>query len=81
MVTRYLRFADLKERGIVNSWTQLRRMINDYGFPAGKKLGPNTTVFGEDLVAAWLDARPTEPKPWPAKARRLGNRTAVTETA
>ena len=34
---RLLRFRDLKARGIVDNWVQLRRLINLYGFPAGKK--------------------------------------------
>jgi hypothetical protein len=61
----YLRFRDLKKRGTVKSWPQLRNMIEKYGFPAGKKFGPNTRVFDEHEVEMWENARPVETKPGP----------------
>jgi Prophage CP4-57 regulatory protein (AlpA) len=59
MVT-YLRFRDLKARGIVNTWPTLKSRIERAGFPPGQKLGPNTRAWREDEVQAWLDSRPTE---------------------
>lgn len=68
-MTRLLRFRDLKERQIVLSWPQLRRMVRDYGFPAGLLLGPNTRAWPEEEVEQWLACRPTAPKPDPRKGK------------
>jgi predicted DNA-binding transcriptional regulator AlpA len=57
MEKRYLRFSDLKRLGIVGNWTTLRRWIQTEGFPAGIKLGLNTTVFDAAEVEAWLASR------------------------
>jgi predicted DNA-binding transcriptional regulator AlpA len=59
-VTNYLRFEDLKERGIVKHWLTLRRWIKHAGFPPGILLGPNTRAFPEADVEAWLASRPTK---------------------
>jgi len=66
-MTRLLRFPDLKERQIVSSWPQLRRMVRDYGFPAGILLGPNSRAWREEDIEEWLASRPTAPKPDPHK--------------
>lgn len=68
-MTRLLRFRDLKERQIVQSWPQLRRMVQRYGFPPGLLLGPNTRAWREDEVEHWLVARPTAAKPDPRKGK------------
>jgi hypothetical protein len=57
--TKWLRFADLRERGIINSWPMVRRRVQFDGFPPGRKFGPNTRVWSEDEVDAWLRSRPT----------------------
>ena len=57
--TKFLRFRDLKERGIVSSWTQLIRLINLHGFPVGRYFGVNSRVWTEDEVNAWISSRPT----------------------
>ena len=54
-----LRFRDLKERGIVNNHVTLIRWIRREGFPPGLMLGPNTRVWREADIEAWLDSRPT----------------------
>jgi hypothetical protein len=59
-MTHLLRFADLQERGIVNSWPQLKRLQELHGFPAGKMLSPNIRAWRESEVDEWLDSRPTE---------------------
>jgi predicted DNA-binding transcriptional regulator AlpA len=56
---RYLRFADLKARGIVNNWPTLKRWIEREGFPPGIKLGRNTRAWTEDSVTEWLANRPS----------------------
>ncbi len=60
MGTKYLRYADLVERQIVNNRTTLSRWIRDNGFPPGILLGPNSRAWGNDLVEAWLADRAAE---------------------
>ena len=61
-----LRFRDLKDRKIVTNHVTLGRWIKSEGFPPGLMLGPNTRVWRESDVEAWLDSRPSE------KAERIG---------
>ena len=58
MLPRLLRFKDLQERGVVNSREQLRLIQQNYGFPLGRWMTPNTRVWTEDEVAHWLESRP-----------------------
>lgn len=60
MVTVFVRFKDLKARGIVQSWPSLRYKIRNNGFPPGRMLGPNTRAWTEAEIQAWLDALPVE---------------------
>ncbi len=60
MPTKYLRYADLVERQIVNNRTTLSRWIRDYDFPAGVLLGPNSRAWPADKVEAWLEFRSAE---------------------
>jgi predicted DNA-binding transcriptional regulator AlpA len=55
-----LRFRELKARGIVSNHVTLKRWIEKEGFPPGFLLGPNTRVYRESDVEAWLASRPTE---------------------
>jgi hypothetical protein len=55
-----LRYRDLKARGIVASWAQLKRLQDHYGFPLGRMLSPNTRVWskpGLSLVRARIRGR------------------------
>jgi hypothetical protein len=54
----YLRFTDLKQRGICNNWQTLRRWVRDQKFPPGIMLGGNTRAWREDEIEAWLASRP-----------------------
>ncbi len=54
---RYLRFADLVERRIVNNRQTLTNWIKHHGFPPGIKIAPNTRVWPEDEVEAWIAER------------------------
>lgn len=63
--THLLRFRHLKERGIVENWPQLRRLVAKYGFPPGKYIGPNTRIWTEEEMEAYLASRPTT-KPSPS---------------
>ena len=57
-----LRFADLKARGVANSWTQLSRLIQHYGFPRGRMLTSNVRAWDETDVDEWFRSRPVENK-------------------
>jgi len=67
LTVMFLRYKDLKKRGIVKSWPMLRRWIKLYNFPEGRKLGPNTRVWTEEELEAWLATRPTDKKPAPRR--------------
>lgn len=54
LAPRYLRFSDLKARGIVNNRTTLARWIADFGFPHGVALGPKIRAYREDEVEHWI---------------------------
>jgi predicted DNA-binding transcriptional regulator AlpA len=60
-VPRFLRFKDLQERGIVLSHAGLRHLQMHENFPLGRLLGPQSRVWSETEVAAWLANRPVEP--------------------
>jgi hypothetical protein len=54
------RFRDLKDRGLVNSWAQLQRMIRKYNFPMGRMLTPQCRVWTPEELEAWLASRPVD---------------------
>jgi hypothetical protein len=58
-VPTFLRFADLKARGIVDNRVTLDRWIAEQGFPCGRLLGPNIRAWTADEIADWLATRPT----------------------
>lgn len=58
----FARFKDLRTAGICDNWQQLNRLIEDYGFPPGQLLSPNTRAWNIDEVRQWLAARPVERK-------------------
>jgi predicted DNA-binding transcriptional regulator AlpA len=60
---KYLRFPDLKARGIVQSRMTLKRLIDDQGFPPGVLLTPNARAWTEAEVNEWLGSRPVARKP------------------
>ena len=70
---KLLRFKDLKERGIVSNHPQLRRMIDNYGFPPGIKLGENSTAWDESSINSWVENRPVALPP----RNRVGAAVAV----
>jgi predicted DNA-binding transcriptional regulator AlpA len=55
-----LRFSDLKDRKIVTNHVTLKRWIEREDFPPGRMLGPNTRVWCESEIDAWLESRPTQ---------------------
>ena len=58
MPKKWLRFSDLKARGLVNSWPALINKIRTQGFPPGRMLGPNTRAWTEDEIEAFEESRP-----------------------
>jgi predicted DNA-binding transcriptional regulator AlpA len=52
---RLLRFNDLRDRNIVTNWTTLCRWVRQGRFPPGRKVGPQTRVWTEDEINAWLE--------------------------
>ena len=60
MADLFLRFRDLKDRRIVSNHVTLGRWIANQGFPSGFMLGPNTRVWRESEIDAWLKSRPTK---------------------
>jgi hypothetical protein len=56
-----VRFEDLRQRGIVNSWAALKHMQQTAGFPKGRLIGPNTRAWTDEEVAQWWNTRPVEP--------------------
>jgi predicted DNA-binding transcriptional regulator AlpA len=63
MSLKRLRYRDLLALGIIRNRPTLNNWIRDLGFPPGQLTGPNSRTWGEDEVHAWLDSRPTGPKP------------------
>jgi Prophage CP4-57 regulatory protein (AlpA) len=58
VIPKVLRYKDLKERGIINNWTTLLRLIANGDFPAGRYISPNCRAWTEQEIAEWLDSRP-----------------------
>jgi len=69
MLPTQLRFRDLKARNIVTNWVTLNNWINNEGFPPGRLVGPNTRLWDESDVEAWIESRPAGRKPSPAIRR------------
>jgi predicted DNA-binding transcriptional regulator AlpA len=69
-MTNLLRFDDLRERGIFSNRTTLYRWIKERGFPRGTLIGPNTRVWTEKEVEAWIaeQVRVSDTEPAPAAA-------------
>ncbi|MGF1594622.1 MAG: helix-turn-helix transcriptional regulator [Kiloniellaceae bacterium] len=57
---QFLRFDDLKARGIVRSRATLSRMIRKEGFPRPVKLSPQVAAYPAAEVDAWLCQRAEE---------------------
>ncbi|PZV36166.1 AlpA family phage regulatory protein [Mesorhizobium kowhaii] len=57
-MTTFLRFKDLKARGIVTNWPTLLDWIKDEGFPPGRYFGPNTRVWSDEEIDCWTASRP-----------------------
>jgi hypothetical protein len=63
MLPTFIRFQDLKARGIVASWPQLLNLQRKAGFPSGRMLSAQVRAWTEEEIAEWLNSRPTEKTP------------------
>jgi predicted DNA-binding transcriptional regulator AlpA len=72
MSLKRLRYRDLVALGIIRNRPTLQNWIRDRGFPPGQLTGPNSRTWSEHEIHAWLDSRPTGPKPAPAVTRPRG---------
>jgi hypothetical protein len=66
----YLRYSDLKARGLVKNRAQLKNMIDNYGFPTGRMLSPNVRVWTDEEIDTYIDSRPVEAKSVPKSKGR-----------
>jgi predicted DNA-binding transcriptional regulator AlpA len=57
-VKRYIRYADIKARGIANNRVTLENLIAQHGFPEGIFLSPMVRAWDEPEVDEWLASRP-----------------------
>jgi predicted DNA-binding transcriptional regulator AlpA len=78
----FVRYKDLVAAGIVSSWMQLRRLIENDNFPRGVLLGRNTRAWRVQDITTWLDGRPSTTKAVNAEktveTQRLKQVTAAT---
>jgi hypothetical protein len=75
MPKKWLRFADLKARGLVNSWPSLNYKIRTQGFPPGRMIGPNSRAWSDEEIEAFEESRPIAgPPPRGAAAVAKGHR-------
>jgi predicted DNA-binding transcriptional regulator AlpA len=77
----YLRFRDLKTRGIVRNRPTLKNWVSKYGFPRGRLIG-NARLWSEQEVDEWIASRPSDTKPAPANIlQRLEKARAARQSA
>jgi hypothetical protein len=81
MPKSWLRFSDLKARGIVKSWTQLKRLIELYGFPAGRMVSPNIRAWTDEEIDEYVESCPVEGPPPRGAAKQKHERKRKADTA
>ena len=59
---KYIRYRDLKARGVFGNRATLTNWIRKYGFPPGRVIG-NARLWSEDEVDAWIASQPTSTRP------------------
>jgi predicted DNA-binding transcriptional regulator AlpA len=59
LLPTFIRFRQLKDRRIANSWAQLRGLQERSGFPLGRLIG-NLRCWTEQEVSEWLESRPID---------------------
>lgn len=66
-----IKFKHLQQRGIVNSFAQLKNLIDRHGFPSGFFLGSNSRVWFEADIDEWIANRPTTQRAAQKEAKHL----------
>jgi predicted DNA-binding transcriptional regulator AlpA len=61
-MSKFLRYKDLVDRGVVRSRMTLHRLIKTQQFPTGRLISPNTRAWTEAEIDIWVSDRPTAPK-------------------
>jgi predicted DNA-binding transcriptional regulator AlpA len=74
MPKKWLRFQDLKTRGLVNSWPALTNKIRTQDFPPGRMLGPNTRAWSVEEIEAFEESRPSAGPPLRGAAKAAKGR-------
>ena len=80
MLPTFIRFSDLKARGIIKSRAQLHYLQKKSGFPLGRLIGVNSRAWTEDEIAAWLETLPTS-HPEPEKFRKMAEKRVAARDA
>ena len=60
---KWFRFRDLQARGLVNSWPQLKRLVERDGFPPGRMIGPNSRAWSYEEIEQYENSRPVDGPP------------------
>jgi hypothetical protein len=62
---RFRHFKHLKENGIVKDYRDLKKKIEEMGFPPGRMTGPRTRIWTDEELEEWHQSLPTalEPRP------------------
>ena len=58
MSKNLLRFRDLKARGIVRDWVQVKNLTDNYAFPKAIYLSANVRAWRESEIDKWIASRP-----------------------
>lgn len=56
-MTTLLRFRDLQQRNIINSWAMLKRRVANDRFPPGRLIGSNR-VWTDEEIDEWVKSWP-----------------------
>jgi hypothetical protein len=76
----WLRYRDLKARGIVRSRQALKNRIEHDGFPPGRMTGPNERSWTSTEIDAWREGRPVQGPAPRGVAKRHHKRKAASVT-
>jgi predicted DNA-binding transcriptional regulator AlpA len=74
-MTKLNRFKDLKSKGFADSWAQLKRMIELYGFPPGRMITPNVRAWTDEELDAYVASQLSGRRPGAARCREAQGRT------
>jgi AT hook motif len=69
---RFLRYADLVERGLFRNRQSLKNWQDKYGFPQGRLVGNTRLWDWETEIKPWLESQPTAPARTPKPKRPRG---------